>query len=40
MFRFEVDNPSKFDIKTSSALEYIELDIQNIEAPRKDNPII
>ena len=37
---FEVDKPFKILIKTSNATEYIELDIQNIEAPRTDDPII
>ena len=37
---FEVDKPSKFSIKTLSAMEYIESDIQNIEAPRTDDHII
>ena len=36
----EVDKPSKILIKTSNAVEYIELDIQDIEAPRTDDPII
>ena len=37
----EADKPSKiFCIKTLNAAEYIESDIQNIEAPRTDDPII
>ena len=36
----KIDRPSNFFIKTSNAAEYIELDIQNIEALRIDNPII
>ena len=36
----EVDNFMKFLIKTSNAIEFIESDIQNIEAPRIDDPII
>ena len=36
----KVDKPSEFLIKTLNAAEYIESDIQNIEAPRIDNPII
>ena len=37
---FEIDKPSKIPIKTLNAMEYIESDRQNIEAPRKDDPII
>ena len=37
---FEVDKPSKFFIKTSNVAEYIEWNIQNIEAPIIDDPII
>ena len=37
---FEVDKPSEIFIKTSNATEYIKSDIQNIKAPRKDDPII
>ena len=40
MLGFDVDKLSKFFIKTSNAAEYIELDIQNIKAPRIDDPII
>ena len=36
----EVDKPSEFFIKTSNAEEYIEWDIQKIEAPRIENHII
>ena len=36
----KVDKPSKILIKTSSAMEYIELDIQNIKATRLDDRII
>ena len=36
----EIDKPSKILIKISNAAEYIELDIQNIEAERIDDPII
>ena len=37
---FEVDKISKILIKVSNAAEYIDLVIQNIEAPRTDDPII
>ena len=37
---FEVDKPSTISIKTSNAVKYIESDIQNIEIPRKYDPII
>ena len=37
---FEVDKPSEILIKTLNAREYIESDIQNIEAPRIDDLII
>ena len=37
---FEVDNFMKFFIKTSNAVEFIESDIQIIEAPRIDDPIV
>ena len=40
LFGFEVDEVSKILIKTSSAEEYIESNIQNIEAPRTDDLII
>ena len=40
MLGSEVDKPSKIFIKTSNATEYIELYIQNIEAPRTDDTII
>ena len=36
----KVDKLSNIFIKTSNAMEYIESDIQNIEAPRVDDPII
>ena len=36
----DVDKLSKILIKTSNAAEFIESDIQNIEAPRTDDPII
>ena len=36
----EVDKSSIILIKTSSAAEYIELNIQTIETPRIDDPII
>ena len=36
----DVDNPSKFFMKTSSTMKYNELYIQNTEAPSTDNPII
>ena len=35
-----VNKPSKLSVKTLSAAKYIELDIQNIVAPRKNDPII
>ena len=38
---YEVDKPSKFFfIKTSNAVDYIKLNIQNIETPRIGNHII
>ena len=37
---FEVDKLFKILIKTLNATEYIESDIQNIETPRIDDPII
>ena len=40
MLGFEIDNFMKFFIKTSNTTEFIESDIQNIEAPRTDDPII
>ena len=40
MMGFEVDNFLKNFIKTSNAAEFIESDIQNIEAPSTDDPII
>ena len=40
LFSFEVNKPSKNLIKILSAIEYIESNIQNIEAQRKDDPII
>ena len=36
----EVDNFLKFLIETSNTSEFIISDIQNIEAPRKDDRII
>ena len=36
----KVDKPSKILIKISNAIEYIESDIQNTEASRRDDPII
>ena len=36
----EVDKLSEILIKTSNAMEYIKSDIQNIEAPIIDDPII
>ena len=36
----EVDKLYEILIKTSNATKYIESDIQKIEAPRTDNPII
>ena len=36
----EVDEPFKILIKTSNTTEYIELDIQKIEAQKIDNPIL
>ena len=40
MMGSKVDNFLKILIKTSNATEFIESDIQNIEAPRTDDPII
>ena len=40
IIKSEVDKSSIILIKTSSAAEYIELNIQNIEAPRIDDRII
>ena len=40
MLGSEVDKPSKILIKTLNAAKYIESDIQNIEAPKTDDPII
>ena len=37
---YEVDKSYKSLIKTSNAMEYIESDIQNIEPPRTDDPVI
>ena len=37
---FEVNKPSEILIKTSNEAEYIQSDVQNIKAPRSDNPII
>ena len=36
----EVDELSKILIKTSNTAEFIESDVQNIEAPRTDDHII
>ena len=35
-----VNKISKILIKTFNTAEYIDLDVQNNEAPRKDDPII
>ena len=40
MLGYEVDKPSKILIKISNAIDYIELDIQNIETPIIDHLII
>ena len=40
LLRYEVDKPSKILIKISSTMKDIELNIQNIEAPRRDDLII
>ena len=40
LLSFEVNKPSKILIKTSNAAKYIESDIQNIEVPRTDDPIL
>ena len=40
LFGFKVNNPYEILIKISNATEYIEWDIQNIEAPRTHVPII
>ena len=40
MFGFEVDKLFKILIKTLNAMEYIKLDIQNIEVLRAYDPII
>ena len=40
MLGSETDKPSKILIKTSNAVKSIESDIQNIETPRLDDPII
>ena len=37
---FEVNKPLKISIKTSNVAEYIESDIQSIDAPRIDDRII
>ena len=37
---FEVDKPSKILIKILNVVEYIESNIQNIEAPTTNDPII
>ena len=37
---YDIDKLSKSLIKTSNAMEYIESDIENIEATRMDDPII
>ena len=36
----EVDKVFKILIKTSNVMEYVKLDIQNIETPRIDDPMI
>ena len=38
--KIEVDKLSKILIKISNAAEFFKSDIQNIEAPRTDDPII
>ena len=40
LFGFEVNKPFDFFIKISNVAEYIESDIQSIEASRIDDPII
>ena len=40
MLGSEVDKSFEILIKTSNAVEYIESDIQTIEAPRTDDPIV
>ena len=40
MLASKVDKPSKILIKISNTAEYIESNIQNIKAPRIDDPII
>ena len=40
MLGSEINKPFIFFIKTMNAVEYIELDVQNIEALRIDDPII
>ena len=40
MLGSEVNKPSKFLIKTSNTTKYIESDVQNIEVPRTNDPII
>ena len=37
---FEVDKPSKIFIKILNVVEYIESNIQNIETPTTNDPII
>ena len=37
---FEVDKPFKILIKTLNAVEYIQMNIQNHEGPKTDDPII
>ena len=39
MLGSKVNKPSKILIKTSNVVEYTELDIQTIEAPRTIDPI-
>ena len=39
LFGSDVDKPSKILIKTSNAVEYIELDIQNAKSLWKNDPI-
>ena len=40
MLGSEVNKLSKISIKTSNVVEYFESDVQNIEAPRIEDPII
>ena len=40
MLGYQVDMPFEISIKTLNAMEYIESNVQNIEAPRTEYPII